>query len=65
MGLLNTLQTDGLAVAWLFTVGYSLCFLVPAAAIVVYLRPSAARSEFWGLLGQIQGGPSPGEPRLG
>ena len=42
----DLIVTDGLAMAWFFTIGYSLCFLVPAAAIVVYLRPSAARSEF-------------------
>ena len=39
----DLLQTDGLAVAWIFTLGYSFCVLVPAAAMVVYLRPSAAR----------------------
>ena len=46
----DLIQTDGLAMAWLFTVGYSLCFLIPAAVIVVYLRPSAARSQFMRLL---------------
>ena len=46
----DLIQTDGLAMAWFFTVGYSLCFLIPASAIVVYLRPSAARSEFVFLL---------------
>ena len=41
----DLIATDGLAMAWLFTIGYSLSFLLPASVIVVYLRPSAARSR--------------------
>nr|XP_009858717.1 chloride channel protein C-like [Ciona intestinalis] len=46
---------DSLAIAWVFAVGYSLIFLIPAAAIVVWLRPSAGGSGIPELIGFLNG----------
>jgi chloride channel 7 len=51
----HLIETAGLGLGWLFSFGYSLAFLLPAALIVVYLRPSAAGSGMPDLIGFLNG----------
>ncbi|XP_076814080.1 chloride channel protein C-like [Clavelina lepadiformis] len=46
---------QGLGVAWIFSLGYSLIFLIPATALVVWYRPSAGGSGIPELIGFLNG----------
>nr|XP_039274350.1 chloride transport protein 6-like [Styela clava] len=49
------LLEQGLGVAWIFSLGYSLAFLLPGVALVVWYRPSAAGSGIPELIGFLNG----------